>query len=299
VMWAKERILVMEFISGHRPDDLQYLDSNGIDRDEVSAAFAHIFNEMIFGTNAPLHCDPHAGNIAIRKNETRGKLNFDIILYDHGLYRDIPQDLRRNYAKLWLSVIEGDEPKMRKYAREVAGVPDELFPIFASAITGRDYTVISQKKVVSSRDSVEEKSHVTSALGDGLLQQLVDLLGRVPRIILLILKTNDLSKNSYLLFSFDHHVKSHIIANSFPARSLDENLHTRQGPVRTFLILARYATRTVFEEQMEIISENGSILRLNNLFRFLSAFTAYARVELKLMAYEKWLWVKSTLGIAM
>jgi aarF domain-containing kinase len=194
VMWAKERILVMEFISGHRPDDLQYLDSNGIDRDEVSAAFAHIFNEMIFGDNAPLHCDPHGGNIAIRKNDTRSKPNFDIILYDHGLYRDIPKDLRRNYAKLWLSVIEGDEPKMRKYAREVAGVSDELFPIFASAITGRDYTVVSQKNIVSSRNSDEEKSNVTNALGDGLLQQLVDLLGKVPRIILLILKTNDLSK---------------------------------------------------------------------------------------------------------
>lgn len=44
-MWAQKRILVMEFLSGHRPDDLEYLDSNHIDRDEVSAAFAHIFNE--------------------------------------------------------------------------------------------------------------------------------------------------------------------------------------------------------------------------------------------------------------
>ncbi|KAH8693147.1 putative ubiquinone biosynthesis protein [Talaromyces proteolyticus] len=275
VMWAKERILVMEFISGHRPDDLEFLDSNGIDRDEVSAAFAHIFNEMIFGDNAPLHCDPHGGNIAIRKNNTRRKPNFDIILYDHGLYRDIPQDLRRNYAKLWLSVIEGDEKSMRKYAYEVAGVPDDLFPVFASAITGRDYRVVSQKNIVSSRNDANEKSHVTSALGDGLLQQLVDLLGRVPRIILLILKTNDLT------------------------RSLDENLHTRQGPVRTFLILARYATRTVFEEQMDIISVHGGLLKLSNFLRFLSAFTAYARVELKLMAYEQWLSLKSRLGISM
>jgi aarF domain-containing kinase len=59
VLWAKKRILVMENVSGHRPDDLEFLDSNGIDRDEVSAALARIFNEMIFGTNAPLHCDPH------------------------------------------------------------------------------------------------------------------------------------------------------------------------------------------------------------------------------------------------
>jgi aarF domain-containing kinase len=191
-MWAKERILVMEFVSGCRPDDLDYLDSNGIDRDDVSAALAHIFNEMIFGDDAPLHCDPHGGNIAIRKNNTRRKPNFDVVLYDHGLYRDIPRELRRSYAKLWLSVIEADEKGMRKYAYEVAGITDEQFPIFASAITGRDYSVLTKKGVASPR-SAREKNDISDALGDGMLQQLVELLGKVPRIILLILKTNDLS----------------------------------------------------------------------------------------------------------
>lgn len=198
VMWARKRILVMEYLTGHRPDDLEFLDANGIDRDEVSAALAHIFNLMIFGANAPLHCDPHGGNIAIRRRP-QGKPNFDIILYDHGLYRDIPADLRRNYAKLWLSVIDGDEAQMRKYAYKVAGVTDEDFPLFASAITGRDYAVVSDRKIISTRD-LEEKRNITHALGEGMLQQLVELLGKVPRIILLILKTNDLSTFSFFLY---------------------------------------------------------------------------------------------------
>lgn len=202
-MWAQKRILVMECISGHRPDDLEYLDSNGIDRDEVSAALAHIFNQMIFGADAPLHCDPHGGNIAIRKNDARRSPNFDVILYDHGLYRDISKDLRRDYAKLWLAVIEADEKRMREFSYKVAGVTDEQFPLFASAITGRDYTVLTKKDIVSSRDAAE-KAHITGALGDGMLQQLVELLGKVPRIILLILKTNDLSKyQMQYTFSFD------------------------------------------------------------------------------------------------
>ena len=88
VFWAQRRILVMEYVSGHRPDDLEYLDSHGIDRDEVSAALARIFNEMIFGTGAPLHCDCHGGNLAIRHNASRRKNKFDVIIYDHGLYRE-------------------------------------------------------------------------------------------------------------------------------------------------------------------------------------------------------------------
>lgn len=196
VMWAKRRILVMDFIAGARTDDLEYLDRHGIDRDEVSAALARVFNEMIFGKDAPLHCDPHGGNIAIRHRPDRwGKANFDVVLYDHGLYRDIPMALRRAYAKLWLAVLDADEDGMRRYAFETAGIKEEHFPLFASAITGRDYTVLTKKDsgVASSRTS-NEKKVIGDALGEGLLENLIELLGQVPRVILLILKTNDLSK---------------------------------------------------------------------------------------------------------
>jgi aarF domain-containing kinase len=195
-----------------------------------------------------------------------------VILYDHGLYRDIPIELRRSYAKLWLAVIDADENRMRKYAKEVAGIDDEQFPLFASAITGRDYRVITQS--VAMARSEEEKKNINDALGEGMLQQLVQLLGQVPRIILLILKTNDLT------------------------RSLDENLQTRQGPVRTFLILARYCSRTVFEEQVEQLRARGSLLWPGNMFGLLGAWFGYFRVEVKLEAFELWLTLKRVVGMS-
>ena len=278
VLWAKERILVMANESGHRLDDLTYLDSNGIDRDEVSAALARIFNEMIFGRNAPLHCDPHGGNIAIRKaaSGARCRHNFEVILYDHGLYRDIPEGLRRSYAKMWLAVIDGDMASMQRYAHEVAGVEPEQFPLFASAITGRDFSVVSTS-ILAPR-SGEEKKEMGDALQEGLLSELVQMLGRVPRIILLILKTNDLT------------------------RALDESLHTRQGPARGFLILARYCARTVLRERVDEILEappSTSASVLLRPARLLAAWLGYLRVELKLGAFELWLSVKRAFGLQM
>lgn len=300
VISARRRILVMEYLSGHRPDNLEFLDSNHISRDEVSAALSRIFNEMIFGDDAPLHCDPHGGNLAIRCNPSRGRRqNFDVIIYDHGLYRDIPKDLRRNYAKLWLAVIDADEPNMRKYAYEVAGVTDEMFPLFASAITGRDFRVLTSEKGVAgtARDS-DEKEDITDAFGDGLLQQLVQMLGKVPRVILLILKTNDLSKPYNM--SISGYREPTLTFST--ARSLDENLQTSQGPVRTFLILARYAMRTVYREQLEQIrgiDVKGSLLwPPTHFFRFLSAWIGYMRVELKLELYETMLSLKRLVGQA-
>ena len=183
VHWSSKRILVMDYIAGQRLDNLEYLDTNGIDRDEVSAALANIFNEMIFGDTL-LHCDPHGGNIAIRKNERRRGHNFDIILYDHGLYRDIPKELRRDYAKLWLAVLDRNEQRMRQCSAKVAGVNDEEFPLFASVITGRDY--LTETRQVTSERSKEEKRAMSGALEDGLLANLIQLLGKIPRTVSLV-----------------------------------------------------------------------------------------------------------------
>lgn len=80
------------------------------------------------------------------------------------------------------------------------------------------------------------------------------------------------------------------------ARSLDESLQTRQGPARTFLILARYASRTVYEEQLEQLS--GSLLWLPNLLTWLQAWSTHMRVELKLNIFESYLAIRSMLGMA-
>jgi len=289
VVWSKPRVLVMEFLPGKRLDDLSWLDDVGISRDEVSAALARIFNEMVFGDKAPLHCDPHGGNLAIRINDkipgwskSQGR-GFDIILYDHGLYRDIPGELRRNYAKLWLAVLDGDEARMRKWAKEVAGIREEQFPLFASAITGRDYTVLVHSEssgsggIVSTPRTSTEKAAITSALvaptdvtghGQGaMLAQLMQLLAHVPPIILLILKTNDLT------------------------RSLDESLHTSpEAGVRVWLILARYCARTVFDEEMEKVRKLG-LRSLKGWVGWMRALWGWWRVEVRLKLFEgqmKW-----------
>jgi aarF domain-containing kinase len=269
VISASKRILVMDYITGGRPDNLDYLDSHHISRDEVSATLSRIFNAMIFTPGAPLHCDPHGGNIAIRHNPARRKpYNFDVILYDHGLYRTIPEKLRVDYAKLWLAVIDADEPGMRKYAYEVAGITDAQFPLFASAITGRDYRVLTRKEISTSARNSDEKEAISEALGEGLLPQLVQMLGKVPRIILLILKTNDLT------------------------RSLDEGLQTRQGPVRTFLILAKYASRTVWEEQKLMIRNRKDWYMPRNVMALFRAWAGFVRVEMKLYFYERYLSIR-------
>jgi aarF domain-containing kinase len=106
---------------------------------------------------------------------------------------------------------------------------------------------------------------------DGLLAQLMQLLADVPSIILLILKTNDLT------------------------RSLEENLQTGRSPERTFLIMARYCSRAVYQEKLESIMAQGGIFNAANFFGWVRALWYFWRVEFKLKVFENALYWKGRL----
>jgi aarF domain-containing kinase len=63
------------------------------------------------------------------------------------------------------------------------------------------------------------------------------------------------------------------------------------------MILARYCAKTVFHEKLEEISHNGSLFWPLNIVRVVAAWVGFMRVEIKLEAFELWLFTKRTLGL--
>lgn len=230
ILTSSPRILVMEYLPGSRLDDFKYLKSHKINRSEVSASLAHIFNNMIFTPGVGIHCDPHGGNLAIRacKPSAQNPHNYEIILYDHGLYRDVSLDMRRHYARFWLALIKRDTKEMEYHATKFAHITPEQFPIFAAAITGRDISTALDYDIARIRDDDEIENMKSALVTRGLLVDLMSILSSMPRVVLLILKTNDL------------------------VRHLDEVLQNPE-PERVFLILAQYCANTVYGEDLEII----------------------------------------------
>lgn len=264
---AKPRILIMEYIAGSRLDDLKYMKDNKINTSQVSSCLSHIFNNMIFTPDVGLHCDPHGGNLAIRAidpSESHNGHNFEIILYDHGLYRNIPLQMKRDYSHFWLSVLDNNIPEMKKYAEKVAGVKGEQkFKIFASAITGRDPNTAMNYDIKKKRSEKEVEYMQSQLQGDsGVLEDLMTLLSSMPRMVLLILKTNDLTRN------------------------LDEQLNNPLGPERTFLIMAKYCARVVYDEEKEQNAQRYSRFSLQRFFHNLKSWFSYERRVSSLFVYD-------------
>lgn len=239
IVSAHRRVLIMEYVAGARLDNLEYMEKNGIDRARVSSCLSHIFDSMIFVPDVGLHCDPHGGNLAIRK--TPGKGNFEIVLYDHGLYRDIPLQMKRDYLHFWLLILDNDIPRMREYLAKVAGIEGERkFRIFVAAITGRSPDMALEHGISKTARTQEEIRLIQDQISnsDGILEDLMDILSSMPRIVLLILKTNDLTRN------------------------LDESLENPLGPERTFMIMARYCARVVYDEGKAIAAVERGATRI-------------------------------------
>jgi len=77
IKYSRQRLLVMEYIEGLRPDDIDGLRSAGFDPQIIAVNGTHIILKMIL-RHGFFHADPHPGNIFIRGDN-------QIVLLDHGM----------------------------------------------------------------------------------------------------------------------------------------------------------------------------------------------------------------------
>src|SRR5690606_36094584 len=78
-----------------------------------------------------VHSDLHPGNLLARKKNNR----LQIVLLDHGLYKELPEDIRINYCHLWKAMVLRDYKKIKYYSSKL-GVNNH-HELFAAMITYR------------------------------------------------------------------------------------------------------------------------------------------------------------------
>ncbi|XP_055594227.1 aarF domain-containing kinase 1 [Uranotaenia lowii] len=187
IFWefTTSRVLVMEFVEGGQVNDLSYIQKQKLDPYDIANKIGHLYAHMIF-LKGFVHSDPHPGNILVRKSN-RG--DTEVILLDHGLYADLTEKFRYDYSKLWLSILKVDQIGMKKHAHAL-GVEGSMWGLFACMVTGRPWnSVITGIDRVKQDD--KEKEMIQNE-GKLVIPHISDVLEKVDRQMLLVLKTNDL-----------------------------------------------------------------------------------------------------------
>ena len=84
--------------------------------------------------------DPHVGNLLVRQHPQHPERP-QLVLLDHGLYRDMTDEFRRSYARLWAALLSANVHDIAKYCEELN--VGHAYPLMASLLTFRSWDDIT------------------------------------------------------------------------------------------------------------------------------------------------------------
>lgn len=197
VYWdfSTSKLLTMEFMDAAEINDVSAIRRFGIQPLEVSKLVSQAFAEMIF-KHGFVHCDPHAANMMVRplpssRWNISGRRKPQLILLDHGLYRNLDFATRTNYAALWKALVFADVNAIKEYSVKL-GAGEDLYVLFAGILTMRPWNRVINPSVdhLVLEGTNDDRSEL-QMYASQYFPQISELLRRLPRVILLLLKTND------------------------------------------------------------------------------------------------------------
>ncbi|KAL8462990.1 hypothetical protein ACS0TY_033843 [Phlomoides rotata] len=197
VYWnlSTSKLLVMEYIDGAQVNDYRAIRKLGVKPSDVSNLLSQSFAEMMF-KHGFVHCDPHAANVLVRplpsgSRSIFGKNKPQLVLLDHGLYKDLDTSMRINYASLWKGLVFSDANAIKENSVKL-GAGEDLYVLFAGILTMRPWNKVIDPAVdhLVIRGTDGDRSEL-QMYASQYFPQISELLRRLPRVILLMLKTND------------------------------------------------------------------------------------------------------------
>ena len=188
----------------------------GLSLKDVMTEMIDLFSAQMFLWGW-VHCDPHPGNIFIRRLPS-GKP--ELVLIDHGLYVHMRPEFRHQYSLFWKSLITFDNKTLKEITQSW-GINNS--DIFASATLMRPYTggdnstADSLKRPLSGKEQQERAYEMQQKMRKGIKEILSDETKWPQELIFLGRNLRIVQGNNQYLGSPVNRIK---ITGSWASRSL-------------------------------------------------------------------------------
>jgi aarF domain-containing kinase len=191
------RVLTMEWIDGCRIDEVRQRLPH-VNVAAVAELVQRVFAAQLF-VHGFVHVDPHSANLFVTPTGA-------LAVLDHGIYRRLSDELRVNYARLWLAVLAGNRADIQRCTAAL-GMPPERWKVVAVMLAlapGMDIPESgnARRRLADDKSAARSLASLTPAqraaasqramaLGGGIAAHSA-FLESIPRDLLLVLKANNL-----------------------------------------------------------------------------------------------------------
>ena len=197
---CSKKLLVMKFV-----DDFGCSIEDSPVKTQAVDAINRCFTNLIFRYGW-VHCDPHPGNFKLIR-PTSPEKKYQLAILDHGLYKELSKDIRRSYATLWLSLIEGNEQGLieslqklcparastSKYSQQLEPLTKDgqkAHRLLSSVLSRRSWKTLEFGLSISPTSLAN--SPIPPRITPERLGLITFIFESIQRDLLLVLKTNDL-----------------------------------------------------------------------------------------------------------
>ncbi|KAL9651144.1 hypothetical protein ABK040_002861 [Willaertia magna] len=147
------RVLTMEYIDGAcNANEVDKIKQMGFDPTDISERILSACAEQLF-IHSKFHCDPHSSNVFIRKHPNNPSQP-QIVLLDHGLYKELTNDFRLRYANFWKSVVLGDEEGIKEYCKSI-GVED--YKLYSQMLLLQNFDEVAEDGFINEKTQFTEE----------------------------------------------------------------------------------------------------------------------------------------------
>jgi len=153
-----------------------------------------------------VHCDPHPGNVIIRPSPT-SPTQPQLVLIDHGLYVQTPEEFKREWIELWRGMLSGDYSQVEKVTKSWGlAIPDLLasFALMKPTVLRRNRK--KSVKIDEGQSQQEEKKPLThyemSVLMKKKLKEFLIDTDRMPKVLIFLTRNMRMVQGMMLFFLF-------------------------------------------------------------------------------------------------
>ncbi|RHY08275.1 hypothetical protein DYB36_001548 [Aphanomyces astaci] len=186
------RVLTMEFIHGVKVTDLDSITQTlGLDPVDIAGKVSAMFAEMVFCSGF-VHCDPHPGNLFVRRHPHRPSEVpcAQVVLLDHGLYRQLDDDFRRTFCRLWKALLLRDNKLLLECGdRFHVGPYAKFFPLIFT------YRSMDSKTIMGGQMSADEKLALRRDLKALQGTNVNEFFEHLPRDMLFVFRSTNLTRS--------------------------------------------------------------------------------------------------------